>query len=83
MCQATVYLARDGQERGGGQETWPKEIMQDVILLETTADGVRLSAFFEEPKTVRARIGRIDFLKHTVTLVPEPESDRSEPPQEG
>jgi hypothetical protein len=44
---------------------------------------VRLSAFFEEPQTVRARIGRIDFLKHTVTLVPEPESDRPEPPQEG
>jgi predicted RNA-binding protein len=76
MCQATAYLARDGQERS-------EEIMQDVILLETTADGVRLSAFFEEPQTVRARIGRIDFLKHTITLVPELESDSSEPPQEG
>jgi predicted RNA-binding protein len=64
MCQATVYLAREGQERS-------EEIMQDVILLETTADGVRLSAFFEEPQTVQARVVRIDFLKHTVTLVPE------------
>jgi predicted RNA-binding protein len=76
MCQATAYLARDGQERS-------EEIMQDVILLETTADGVRLSGFFEEPQTVRARIGRIDFLKHTITLVPELESDSPEPPQEG
>jgi predicted RNA-binding protein len=76
MCQATAYLARDGQERS-------EEIMQDVILLETTADGVRLSTFFEEPQTVRARIGRIDFLKHTITLVPELESDSPEPPQEG
>ena len=76
MCQATAYLARDGQERS-------EEIMQDVILLETTADGVRLSTFFEEPQTVRARIGRIDFLKHTVTLIPELESDSPEPPQEG
>jgi len=76
MCQATAYLARDGQERS-------EEIMQDVILLEMTADGVRLSAFFEEPQTVRARIGRIDFLKHTITLVPELESDSPEPPQEG
>jgi predicted RNA-binding protein len=76
MCQATAYLAQDGQERS-------EEIMQDVILLETTADGVRLSTFFEEPQTVRARIGRIDFLKHTITLVPELESDSPEPPQEG
>jgi predicted RNA-binding protein len=76
MCQATAYLARDGQERS-------EEIMQDVILLETTADGVRLSTFFEEPQTVRARIGRIDFLKHTITLIPELESDSPEPPQEG
>ena len=76
MCQATAYLARDGQEQS-------EEIMQDVILLETTADGVRLSTFFEEPQTVRARIGRIDFLKHTITLVPELESDSPEPPQEG
>jgi predicted RNA-binding protein len=76
MCQATAYLARDGQERS-------EEIMQDVILLETTADGVRLSTFFEEPQTVRAHIGRIDFLKHTITLVSELESDSPEPPQEG
>jgi predicted RNA-binding protein len=65
MCQATVYLVQDGQE---------EEIMRDVILLEPAEDGVRLQAFFEEPVTVRARIGRIDFLKHTVTLVPAKEA---------
>jgi predicted RNA-binding protein len=61
MCQAVVYLAQNGQEQ---------EIMRDVILLEPVEDGVRLQAFFEEPVTVQARVGRIDFLKHTVTLVP-------------
>jgi len=66
MCQATVYLAGDGQE---------EEIMRDVILLETMANGIRLATLFEEPQTVRARIRRIDFLKHTVTLVPEAEED--------
>jgi predicted RNA-binding protein len=75
MCQATVYLAQEGRGRS-------EEIMQDVILLETTADGVRLSTFFEEPQTVRARIGRIDFLKHTITLVSELESDSPESSQE-
>jgi predicted RNA-binding protein len=61
MCQAVVYLAQNDQD---------KEIMRDVILLEPVEDGVRLQAFFEEPLIVQARIGRIDFLKHTVTLVP-------------
>jgi predicted RNA-binding protein len=61
MCQATVYLAQDGQE---------KELMRDVILLEPVEEGLRLQAFFEEPVTVHARIERIDFLKHTVTLTP-------------
>jgi len=61
MCQATVYLVENGQE---------KEIMRDVTLLEPTPEGLRLQTFFAEPVTVQARIGRIDFLKHTVTLVP-------------
>lgn len=61
MCQAIVYMAQDNQE---------KEVMRDVILLEPVEEGVRLQAFFEEPVVLPARIGRIDFLKHTVTLVP-------------
>ena len=64
MCQATVYLAHDGQE---------EEIMRDVILLEPAEEGVRLSTFFDAPQTVRAHIQRINFLKHTVTLVAEEE----------
>ena len=63
MCQATVFLARDGQE-----ET--EEVMRDVILLEETADGLKLETFFEEPKLVHATVARIDFLKHTVILRP-------------
>ena len=61
MCQATVYLVQDGRE---------KELMRDVVLLEPDDEGLRLQAFFEEPVVVRARVSRIDFLKHTVTLTP-------------
>ncbi len=61
MCQAVVYLSENEQQN---------EIMRDVILLEPVKEGVRLQAFFEEPIIMHARIGRIDFLKHTVTLVP-------------
>jgi predicted RNA-binding protein len=61
MCQATVFLFQDGRE---------EEIMRDVILLEPVEDGLRMQAFFEEPVVVKARVSRIDFLKHSVTLVP-------------
>jgi len=61
MCQATVYMAQDGQAQ---------EMMRDVILLEPVEGGVRVQAFFEEPVILPFRIGRVDFLKHTVTLVP-------------
>ena len=63
MCQATVYLVHNGWEQ-------EEEIMRDVILLEATADGLKLRTFFEEPRVVRAAIARIDFLKHTVVLRP-------------
>ena len=65
MCQATVYLAQDGQE---------KEIMRDVILLEPVEEGLRLQAFFEEPVIVKAQVSRVDFLKHSVILVPTEEA---------
>jgi len=61
MCQATVYLTQDDQE---------EEIMRDVVLLEPVDGGLRLQAFFEEPVVVKAQVSRIDFLKHSVTLVP-------------
>ena len=61
MCQATVYLLRDGQE---------EEIMRDITYLEVTEDGVRVAAFFEEPRLVPAKVAYVDFLKHMVGLVP-------------
>ena len=61
MCQATVYLVQDGQE---------KEIMRDLVLLEPGEEGLRLQAFFEKPVVLRAQVSRIDFLKHIVTLKP-------------
>jgi len=61
MCQARVILVRDDQEQ---------EVMQDVILVEQTPEGVHLHAFFEEPRTLAAEITRIDLLKHRVYLIP-------------
>ena len=61
MCQATVYLLRDGQR---------EEIMREVTRLSPIGEGVQLQTFFDEPRIVRGRVTEIDFLKHTVTLVP-------------
>jgi predicted RNA-binding protein len=66
MCQATIYLKQDGQE---------KEIMRDVILIEPAENGVYLATFFEEPRLVRGRVHYIDFLKHRVLLEPLEEGD--------
>lgn len=61
MCQANVYLLRDGQK---------EEIMREATFLEVTDKGVRVATFFEEPRFVPAKVATVDFLKHTVTLVP-------------
>ena len=61
MCQARIYLTSGGKE---------EMVAQDVIALEETPEGVRFSTFFEEPKTLRARVTAIDFLKHTVLIAP-------------
>ncbi len=57
MCQATVYLA-------------DKEIAREVTWLEMVEGGVRLATFFDEPRTVPARVHHIDFVKHRVVLEP-------------
>lgn len=59
MCEATVYVKTDGQER---------EIMRDVTRVEPEGDTLVLSSLLGEQKLVRGRIARLDFLKHTVLI---------------
>lgn len=67
MCQISVVVAGDGGE---------DKLMDNVTSLEVTPDGVVLSTFFEEPKTVPdVVITRIDFLGGKVFLGRSP--DRS------
>jgi len=60
MCQATVYLNDE-------------KLMEDVTHIQLTAEGVRLSTFFEAPRMVQARLREIDLLKHRVWLEQVPE----------
>jgi len=61
MCQATVYLVEGERE---------ELVMREVTRLVTVEGGVRLRTFFEEPRFVPGRVDQVDFLKHTVRLVP-------------
>ena len=55
MCQATVYLDEE-------------KVMEDVIWLESTEDGVLVRSFFEEPMVVKGSLKSIDLLKNRVVL---------------
>jgi predicted RNA-binding protein len=60
MCQMSVVIAQEGGE---------EKLMDNVTSLEVTQDGVVLSTFFEEPKSVPdVVITRIDFLGGKVIL---------------
>jgi predicted RNA-binding protein len=59
MCEAKVYIAKNGDER---------QIMQDVVLVQPEGDVYLLVNLLGEQKLVQGRIEKIDFLRHTVHL---------------
>jgi predicted RNA-binding protein len=59
MCQMRVLL-----EKGDGEEL----LFENVVLLENTSDGFRISTLFEEPRLVRGDLRKIDFLAGQVIL---------------
>jgi predicted RNA-binding protein len=66
MCQATVYLDQE-------------KILEDVIWLEPTEDGILVRTFFEGPRVIKGVLQGIDLLKHRVLL----SSQQSETESEG
>jgi len=69
MCEAKVYVARDGEAQ---------RIMEDVVLVQPEGDAYLLVNILGEQRLVRGRIERIDFLKHTVHLSDAPAADAAE-----
>ena len=55
MCQITVYLDDE-------------KIMENVLLVEPTPEGVRLVAMFEQPCEIKATIQKIDLIKNILIL---------------
>jgi predicted RNA-binding protein len=61
MCEARIYFREDGEER---------KIMEDVVLVQPEGDAYLLVTLLGEQKLIRGEIAKIDFLKHTVHLIP-------------
>lgn len=62
MCQMSVVLEKNGEQ---------ELVMKNVAKLEAAAEGIWVSALFEEPKVVpNARVKIIDFMAGLVTLEP-------------
>ncbi len=55
MCQITAYLDDE-------------KIMENVMFVEPTPNGIVLSTMFEEPLEVSATIRKIDLLKNVLYL---------------
>lgn len=59
MCEATVYIDRDGQQ---------EKIMEDVIWVESQGGRTYLADLLGERQMVQAQIKDINLLKHVLTL---------------
>lgn len=69
MCEATVYLVKDG-----GTET----LLSDVVRVKRDGDELILTSLLGERKIVRGRIAEADFLAHTIAIEPVPSAGQGE-----
>jgi predicted RNA-binding protein len=61
MCESTAYLLRDGEE---------ELFFENIDLIETGDEEVRLVNIFGEEKTVRAKIKALSLVEHKIVLKP-------------
>lgn len=61
MCEAAVYLLRDGQE---------ELLLESVDQLETQEGQIKMVNIFGEQKEVRAKIKRLSLVDHKIILEP-------------
>ena len=59
MCEARVFVSRDGEEQ---------EVMEDVVLVQPEGDAYLLVNLLGEQKLVQGTIKKIDFLRHTLLV---------------
>jgi predicted RNA-binding protein len=61
MCEASVYIERDGSE---------ELVFESVEVLEEQGEEVRMVSIFGEEKRLRARVKRFALVNHRIVLEP-------------
>jgi len=61
MCEASVYLQKDGAE---------ELVLESVDVLEEQGDEVVMVSIFGEEKRLKARIKRFALVNHRIVLEP-------------
>jgi len=59
MCEANVYLLKDGQE---------ELFLEAVDKVEPDDGGLRLTSLYGEQKSIKARITRLSLIDHRVII---------------
>lgn len=63
MCEANVYIEKDGKE---------ELYFESVYLLKPEGDQILMVNIFGEQRVLRARFLRLDLAKEKIVLKPEP-----------
>ncbi len=61
MCEASVYMEREGTE---------ELVLESVDVLEEQGDEVRMVSIFGEEKRLEARVKRFALVNHRIVLEP-------------
>jgi len=61
MCEASVYMEREGTE---------ELVLESVDVLEEQGDEVRMVSIFGEEKRLKARVKRFALVNHRIVLEP-------------
>ena len=59
MCEANVYLVKEGKE---------ELVLEDVSILRPERDELYLQNLFGERKTMKARIKEMNLIDHRILL---------------
>ena len=59
MCEAAVFLVKDGEKQ---------QIMDNVVTVHPEGDKILLTDLFGEQKLVTAKVERVDLLEHEIIL---------------
>ena len=59
MCEANVYLVKEGRE---------ELVMEDVSILRPERDELYLQNLFGEQKRMKARIKELNLINHRILL---------------